>query len=123
MAADIIMTIAAIAGIVLVANQIGRIFRTMMMHRTVREAMTRDSGLAPQLLDRIDQEKRGGVWFGEDRIAIVLLAIGFAILGFGALTGDADDVRNMAGIALFPLFVGAALLGRYLIARRTAPDA
>ena len=122
MAADIIMMIAVMTAVVLVANQIGRIFRAMMMHRTVREAMTRDSGLAPQLLDRIDQEKPG-VWFGEDRIAIVLLAIGFAILGFGALTGDADDVRNAAGISLFPLFVGAALLGRYLLTRRSAPDA
>lgn len=122
MAGDVITMIAIMTAVVLMANQLGRVFRAMMMHRTVREAMTRDNGLAPQLLDRIDQEK-APAFFGEDRIAIVLLAIGFAILGFGILTGDAEDVRNAGGIALFPLFVGAALLGRHLVTRRSARDA
>ncbi|MBV8687383.1 MAG: hypothetical protein JOZ90_13050 [Alphaproteobacteria bacterium] len=116
MEADIVMAIALATAVVLIVNQLGRVLRTMMMHRTVREALTRDSA-SPELLDKIAQEKSGGS-LGDDRIGVVLIAIGIAILGFGLLAGDADDVRNTAGIALFPLLVGGALLGRHLVIRR-----
>ena len=49
----------------------------------------------------------------DDRSGLVLLALAAAIVGFGAIQGDADDLRNMAGVALFPGFVGTALLGRF----------
>lgn len=118
MEADIVITIALATAVVLIVNQLGRVLRTMMMHRTVREALTRESALAPELLDRIGEEKPGGS-FGDDRIGVVLIAIGLAVIGFGLLAADADDVRNAAGVALFPLLVGGALLGRHLVLRRS----
>jgi hypothetical protein len=122
MEADIVMAIALATAVVLIVNQVGRVLRAMMMHRTVREAMTRENALAPQLLDRIDEEKSAGR-FGDDRIGVVLIALGLAVIGFGLLAADADDMRNAAGVALFPLLVGAALLGRHLVIRRSRTGA
>jgi len=117
MEVDIIMTIALATAVILIVNQIGRILRARMLHRTIREGLSRDSNLTPELLDRIDDEKPA-TGSGDDRIAVVLIAIGLAVLGYGLITGDADDIRNMTGIALFPLLVGGALLGRHIVVRR-----
>ena len=117
MAADIIITIALATAVVLIFAQFGRVLRAMMMHRTVRDALTRESNLTPELLARIEEEKPAA-GFGDDRIGLVLLAIGLAIVGFGLITGSPDDARNYIGIALFPLFVGAVLFGRFWVMRR-----
>jgi hypothetical protein len=120
MEADIAISIAIVTGLVLFINQIGRILRAYAMHRTVREALSRDSKLMPELLDRIEQDKSAG--FGDGRIGIVLVALAAAIFCYGLIQGDPDDIRNVASIAVFPLFVGAALLGRlrYLRSRGEA---
>ena len=119
MEADIVMTIAMATAVVLLVNQIGRILRARMYHRTVREAILADSAAAGDLLDRIDDEKSRGV--GEDRVAIVLLALGAALIGCGLIQGGASTVRELASIAIFPIFVGAALLGRiWYLGRRGA---
>ncbi|MGZ8997868.1 MAG: hypothetical protein ACXW2T_03325 [Allosphingosinicella sp.] len=110
MQADIAIAIALVTGFVMFINQIGRILRAYAMHKTVREALSRDSNLTPELLDRIEQDKTKG--YGDGRIGLVLVAIAAAIMVFGLIQGDPDDIRNTAGIAVFPLFVGAALLGR-----------
>ena len=110
MEADIVITISLVTAFAILVNQIGRIIRTSAMHRTVREALTRDSNLTPDLLEKIEQEKNGG--FGDTRMGLVLVALAAALLAYGLIQGDADDIRNLASIAVFPLFVGAALLGR-----------
>jgi len=123
MAADIIISIAIAVAVVLIFNQLGRVIRTMILHRTIRKGMIHNSTLTPELLDRIETTKPE-TGFGDDRIGLVLLAIGLAILGFGVIQGDAEDIRNTAGVALFPLFVGAVLLGRHIfLARRAASGA
>jgi hypothetical protein len=119
MEADIVISIALVSGVVLIFNQIGRILRARAMHKTIREALSRDSNLTPELLDRIEQEKNGG--FGDTRMGLVLVALAAALFAYGLIQGDADDIRNLASIAVFPLFVGAALLGRiWYLARRGA---
>lgn len=110
MQADIAISIALVTGFVLFINQIGRIMRAYAMHKTVREALSRNSDLTPDLLDRIEQDK--GMSFGDGRIGIVLVAIAAAIIVFGLIEGDSNGIRESAEIAIFPLFVGAALLGR-----------
>jgi hypothetical protein len=117
MEADMVISIAIATAIVLIVHQLGRVLRTMMLHRTIRKGMTEGSSLTPELLDRIDR-KKPGPGFSDDWIGVVLIAIGLAILGFGLIAADGDDVRNAAGISLFPLLVGAALLGRHLVIRR-----
>jgi hypothetical protein len=58
----------------------------------------------------------------EDRNALVLLAIGFAIAGFGLIQGREELIRVSAGAALFPIFVGIALLVRRRLARAAAAE-
>ena len=119
MEVDIIVTIALATAFIVFMTQIGRIIRSNSMHRTIREALSRDSNLTPELLDRIEQDKSQG--FGDTRIGLVLVALAAALFAYGLIQGDADDIRNLASIAVFPLFVGAALLGRiWYLARRGA---
>ena len=119
MEVDIIVTIALAAAFIVLVNQIGRIIRSNAMHRTVREALSRDSNLTPDLLEKIEQDKNEG--FGDTRLGLVLVAIAAALVVFGLIQGDAEDIRNLASMAVFPLFVGAALLGRvWYLARRGA---
>ena len=118
MEADIIITIALVTGFVLLVSHVAKIIRGRMLHQTIREAIRSDSGLTPALLDRIDEPQRAG-GSGDDRIGLVLLALGAALFCYGLIQGDADDIRNRSGIALFPVFVGAALLGRLWFVRRS----
>jgi hypothetical protein len=113
MESDIVAFIAIATAVMVGIVQLGRVLRTMMLHRTVREALTRENALGAALLDKID-ERRPGVGFGDDRIGLVLLAIGFAAIGFALIQGSQDTIRNVTGMALFPLFVGAVLLGRFI---------
>ncbi len=118
MEVDIIVTIALAAAFIVLVNQIGRIIRSNAMHRTVREALSRDSNLTPDLIERIEQDKGQG--FGDTRIGLVLVALGAALFVFGLVQGG-SDAQDIQKISIFPLFVGAALLGRvWYIARRGA---
>lgn len=117
MEADIVAFIAIAVAVMVGMVQLGRVLRTMMLHKTVREALTRDNALGPALLDKLDEPK-SSAGFGDDRIGLVLLAIGFALVGFALIQGSQDTIKNMSGMALFPLFVGAVLLGRFVWNRR-----
>src|SRR3546814_1533728 len=57
---------------------------------------------------------------GDDRNGLVLLAIGLAMAGFGVIQGHEQMIRLSAGAALFPAFVGLALLLRRRWARAEA---
>lgn len=95
---------------------LARIIHAFMIHRSVRKAIEAKSGDAGALIDKLnkpyeladngDKQPKGG----DDRIALVLIAIGFAIVGFGLLLPEAEAQRLTAGAALFPLFVGIALM-------------
>src|SRR3954471_4735118 len=118
---DTAMMFAVMTALVLVANQLGRVMRAMMLHRTIRKGIEHDSNLTPELFDKIEGQKASG-GLGDDRIAVVLIALGLAVLGFGLVAGDDGDLPNTVGIALFPLFVGAALLGRWFYPRRRGAE-
>ena len=53
---------------------------------------------------------------------IVGSAIGLAMAGFGLIQGHEQLIRLSAGAALFPAFVGAALLYRRRLARAAAAE-
>ena len=103
-------------GAVLIVNQLARIVRTGMLHKTIRRAIGSDSEAVQALLAGIEEQPAPN---SDDRTGLVLVALAAAIFLFGVIQGDAEDIRNMAGIALFPFFVGAALLGRYVYGKRT----
>jgi hypothetical protein len=121
MEADIVAFIAIATAVMVGIVQLGRVLRAMMLHRTVREALTRDNAMGPALLEKID-EPRTSMSFGDDRIGLVLLAIGFAAIGFALIQGSQDTIKNVSGMALFPLFVGAVLLGRFIWNRRSGAE-
>jgi hypothetical protein len=121
MEVDIIVTIALAATVMVAITQGARIVRTFAMHRTIREALMRGSELSPELLAGMEEPARPPN--GDDRIGMVLVALALAIFGFGVLMNSEDNLRAMSGIALFPLFVGLALFGRFWLVRRRGGDA
>lgn len=98
---------------------LARIIHAFMIHRSVRKAIEAKSGDAGALIDKLNKpyelagegpRRAPGGGGGDDRLALVLIAIGFAIAGFGLVHGEDEVIRGSLGSALFPLFVGAALM-------------
>lgn len=117
METDVLIFITLTTGAVLIVSHLARIFRTQMLQKTIREALRSDSGATAALLDKIDEQQPAGS--GDARTGLVLLALGAALFCYGLIQGDADDIRNLSGIALFPVFVSIALLGRVWFLRRS----
>ena len=113
---DVVLVIAAIAtAAVLIVTQLARLWRAAMQHKTIREAISRDSTAVPELLTVIEPEPRPS-GNNDDRTAMVLIALGLALLGFALIQGGVDAMKTMGGASLFPIFVGLALLLRHFLA-------
>jgi hypothetical protein len=112
---DVLIFAVLTTGAVAIITQLARLLRSSMLHRTIRRAINANSSAVPDLLAGIEEKPLPS---SDDRTGLVLVAIGVAILLFGVIQGDADDIRNMASISVFPLLVGAVLIGRHLYARR-----
>lgn len=103
--------------------QVLRLAHATLLHMTLRKAITTDAPIARDLVDKIDQRMdRQGELPGDDRNGLVLIALGLAIAGYGLIQQD-ETLRSMLGAALFPLFVGIALLlRRWLLERAIARE-
>jgi hypothetical protein len=116
---DVVLIVVALTtGAVLIVIQLGRLWRARMLHKTIREAISRDSAAVAELVAGVEEEQKpaGG---NDDRTALVLIALGLALLLFSALQGSEDSLRAMGGASVFPIFVGIALLIRqYLVRKR-----
>lgn len=101
-----------------------RLIQAWMLHRTLRDAIKQDSTHAGMLVDRIGQGDLSGPKAGtDDRTGMILIAVALAIAGFSLIANQQDWLRLGLGAALFPGLVGAALLIRHYLLRRTAePD-
>lgn len=120
---DVVLIICALAtATVLVAIQLGRLWRAAMLHRTIREAISRDNAAVNELLAGVGEQQKptGG---NDDRTAMVLIALGLALLLFAALQNSQDMLRQMGGASVFPIFVGIALLIRQHLVRKRGGDA
>jgi hypothetical protein len=96
-----------------------RLIQAWMLHRTLRDAITRDSAVAESLIDRLERgDQRRFELAGDDRNGLVLLAIGVAIAGFALIVNEPEWLRYQLGAALFPTLVGGALLARHFWLRR-----
>lgn len=102
-----------------------RHIQAWMVHKTLRDAIGKDSAHVGLLVDRIgryDSAAQAGSGT-DDRTGLILLALGAATAGFSLVVGDMEWLRYGLGAALFPALVGAALLIRYRMQRRSAgPD-
>ena len=103
-----------------------RLIQAWMLHRTLRDAISKDSAHAGMLVDRIGRNDLSGPRPGDgsdDRTGLVLIAFGIALAGFSLIVGDLEWLRYGIGASLFPILVGAALLVRHRLLRKTAgPD-
>lgn len=111
----VVMTLA-IAIVMIIALGF-RALNLRSLHRTVTVAIEQGSPEVPTLIERLGRRPRVSLKL----IAYVLLAITAAILGVGALEGNLHDLKEAVAPAMFPGFVGAALL-LYLRSRDRAPD-
>jgi hypothetical protein len=114
-----VIAIAIVIGTVLVFNQIGRIWRSSHLHRTVRDALNSSSPLAPELVAKVDEKP---TFKGDARTGLVLLAMAAALLVSGIIQGGLDQLRGFAAVAVFPAAVGAVLYGRAWYAARKGLD-
>lgn len=106
---------------------LARLLHAWMLHRSIRRALEAKSDAVSPLIDKLNKpyEHLSGQTPdapGDDRNALVLLAIGLAMAGFGLIQGHEQLIRISAGAALFPAFVGIALLVRRRLARAAAAE-
>lgn len=109
---------------------LARLLHAWMLHRSIRRALDAKSDAVAPLIDKLNKPYEHLGWQGgketasggDDRNALVLLAIGLAMAGFGLIQGHEELIRISAGAALFPAFVGIALLVRRRLARAAAAE-
>ncbi|HJS12385.1 hypothetical protein [Sphingopyxis sp.] len=106
---------------------LARLLHAWMLHRSIRRALEAKSDAVGPLIDKLNKpyehlgpQNAGEPSGGDDRNALVLLAIGLAMAGFGLIQGNEQLIRISSGAALFPAFVGIALLVRRRLARAAA---
>jgi len=112
---DVIGAIIIAAIVVLIINHLARLIQAMMLHRTVREVLSRDSAAGTELLDRLREPK--SIFGGDDRLGLILIALGAAMIVFGLLQGSSEARQDLAPASVFPLFVGIVLVGRHFVGR------
>ncbi len=119
MEVDIIVTIAITVGLIFTIAQVSRIIRTKALHETLRQSIEKGQPLTPEILDGM--EKAPNTRSIDERIGFVLVAIALTLLAALAIA-KSGDFRDGAAVAMFPLFVGGALLLRLRLAKREKAD-
>jgi membrane associated rhomboid family serine protease len=111
-----VLSIALVAAVALVLIALFRLISTVISHRTIRKAVETNPELAQELLNKLTERREPS---GDDRLAIVLVAIGIAMAVAPLIAvDDPGMVRFAIGAALFPLLVGGALWLRSFAAER-----
>ena len=115
-ATEMIVMVAAFTTLALGFIQLLRLVGTAITHRTIRRAIDRDPTSAEPLLERLTTPRES---HGDDRLGLILLTIGIATLGASFTAGDTGGWTDYGiGAAMFPLFVGAALMLRHYFVER-----
>jgi membrane associated rhomboid family serine protease len=112
-----IVMIALFSALALGFIQLLRLIGAAITHRTIRRVVDRDPASAERLLEQLATPAPRT---GDDRLAIILIAIGIAMAAGAVIAiDDPGPLRVAVAASLFPLLVGGALwLRLYLIERR-----
>ena len=115
---EMIVVVTLAVAIVMIIALGFRVLNLRSLHRTVTTAIEQGSPEVPVLIERLGRRPR----VSHRLIAYVLIAIALAIVGAGALEGNFADLKETLVAAMFPGFVGVAIL-IYLRAPDGAVDA
>lgn len=118
-ATEMIVLIAAFSAMVLAAIHALRLLGTLVVHRTLRRAIEVDPASAGPLLETLETPREAR---GDDRLAVLLIALGIAMVAASLVIGDPSWMRYGVAGALFPLILGSALAIRHYIITRKRPD-
>ena len=110
-----VIAIAIVTAIVLTINQLARLRRTTLLHRTISQAIGANSPLAPGLIEKLDAKPS---YADDSRTGLVLIAVAVGLVLFGLVEGGAGIVRAFIAAAMLPASVGAALFGRGWLGER-----
>lgn len=116
MEVDIIVAVSIAAVVLFSIAQLSRILRTSALHKTLRQGIDKGQPLTSDLIEGM--EKAPDSRSVDQRVGFVLIAIALALFASGAIVASPDNFRAMSAIAMFPLFVGAALLLRLRLVGR-----
>ena len=115
-ATEMTVMIAMFAALALGFIALLKLFHTLIVHRTIRNAVASNPEQTEAVLASLTARRESA---GEDRLAYVLIAIGLAMVGFSLIAvDDPGDLRAGIGAALFPLLVGGALWLRWRATQR-----
>ena len=113
---EMVVTVAIVSAGALLIVALFRLIATTITHKTIRKTVETNPDLAQDLLDKLTAQREPS---GDDRLAIVLVAIGVAMAVAPMIAiDDPGMVRFAIGAALFPLLVGGALWLRSFAAQR-----
>ena len=115
-ATEMIVSVAIISALALVGIQLLRLAATAIRHRTIRQVIDRDPQAAEAVISELRTPETPG---GDDRLGLILLALGIAMLGASFTAGDTGGWTDYGvGASMFPLIVGAALMLRHYMIER-----
>ena len=108
---EMIAMVAVVAAIALVIIHLFRLVSVNIRHRTLRRMIETNPESAERLLDQV---REPAVEHDDERLGIILVAIGIAMLGASMTAGSVGGWTDYGiGGALFPLIVGIALWWRH----------
>lgn len=117
---EMVAMIAVVAALALGFIALLRLVAITITHKTIRKTVETNPQLAEEALRKLMARREGPA---DDRLAIVLIAIGIAMAAGPAIAiDDPGMVRAALAAALFPLLVGGALWLRFRAERAKKRD-
>lgn len=115
-ATEMIVSIAVVTALALMVIHFFRLLGIAIRHKTVRRVIERDPAAAESVISELSKPD---VPAGDDRLGLILFALGVATLAASFTAGETGGWTDYGvGAAMFPLIVGAALMARHFLIER-----
>src|SRR5215212_3122226 len=103
---EMTVLIAAFTAMALSFIHVLRLVGTWIVHRTIRRVADKDPDAVQPLLAQFLAPR---IASGDDRLSVILIAVGIAMFAASLIIGGPDVVHYGAAAAVFPLIIGTAL--------------